>query len=228
MLRWAVLLLLVANLGFYAWTQGWLDSVPGLNSQGDREPERLKRQEHPDAVKLLSPKAASAALASTAPASAPEGETACLEAGPFDEPARAAAEKALAQAGVAASRWAVVSLDKPGAWLVYMGKYPSHEVQLKKEEELRRIHVTFEEAPRTPELEFGLVLGRYDDKAAADSALNQVAQRGVRTARVVTLAPPSRLHLLRAEHADAALQSQLQGLKAPALGAGFRACTTAG
>jgi len=225
MLRWAVLLLLVANLGFYAWTQGWLDSVPGLNSQGDREPERLKRQQHPDAVKLLSPKAASAALAATASASAPEGQAACLEAGPFDETGRAAAEKALTQAGIASSHWSTVSLDKPGTWLVYMGKYPSPDVLQKKEDELRRIRVAFEEAPHTPELQFGLVLGRYDDKAAADTALNQAAQRGVRTARVVTLTPPSRLHLLRAEHADAALQSQLQGLKVPALGAGFRACT---
>ncbi len=228
MLRWAVLLLLVANLGFYAWTQGWLDHVPGLNSQGDREPERLKRQEHPDAVKLLSPRAASAALASATAASAAGTDTACLEAGPFDEPGNAAAEKALAQAGIASAHWSRVTLEKPGTWLVYMGKYPTRELLQKKEDELRRIHVNFEEAPNTPELQSGLVLGRYDDKAAADAALNQVAQRGVRTARVVALTPPSRLHLLRAEHADAALQTQLQGLKAPALGSGFRACTAAG
>ena len=38
------LLLLLANLGFFAWTQGWLDSVVSARARGDREPERLARE----------------------------------------------------------------------------------------------------------------------------------------------------------------------------------------
>ena len=35
MLRGLVLLLLVANLGFFAWTQGWLDGVVGMRPGGE-------------------------------------------------------------------------------------------------------------------------------------------------------------------------------------------------
>ena len=53
MLRAIVLLLLLANLGFYAWTQGQLDGVVGVRAQGDREPERLARQVRADSVRIL-------------------------------------------------------------------------------------------------------------------------------------------------------------------------------
>jgi hypothetical protein len=65
MLRTLVALLLAANLGFYAWTQGWLDPIVGSPSQGEREPERLKRQVHPERVRLL-PAGAAASAASAA------------------------------------------------------------------------------------------------------------------------------------------------------------------
>ena len=45
MLRALIAALLLANLAFFAWTQGWLDSVVGVRSIGDREPERLLRQD---------------------------------------------------------------------------------------------------------------------------------------------------------------------------------------
>ena len=77
MLRGLVLALLVANLAFFGWTQGWLDNIIGVRAIGDREPERLARQVRPDAVVILTPGAAAAA------ASAAEARLACLEAGPF-------------------------------------------------------------------------------------------------------------------------------------------------
>jgi hypothetical protein len=61
MLRALVLLLLVANGLFFAWSRGWL----GDAGPGGREPERMARQVNPDAVRVLNPSAATAALAST-------------------------------------------------------------------------------------------------------------------------------------------------------------------
>ena len=55
-LRVLALLLLLANLGFYAWTQGWLDGVVGLRAIGDREPERLARQFQPQVIRILAPR----------------------------------------------------------------------------------------------------------------------------------------------------------------------------
>jgi hypothetical protein len=52
MLRGLVLLLALANIGFYAWSHGWFAAV-GLQPHSQREPERLQRQVAPDAVQLV-------------------------------------------------------------------------------------------------------------------------------------------------------------------------------
>ncbi len=74
MLKWLVMLLLAANLAFFAWTQGVLDSVVGVRAMGDREPGRLAQQVKPESVVVLTPKdvaaAASAASAASSGASA--------------------------------------------------------------------------------------------------------------------------------------------------------------
>ncbi|MED5621596.1 hypothetical protein [Ideonella sp. BN130291] len=222
MLRAALALVLAANLVFYAWSHGWLDSLAGSSGHGEREPERLQRQVHPEVVQLLPAQAARAA------ASAPANPQACLQAGPYTDAEMALAEGVLRAAGLPAGRWNTPAVDRPGAWLLYMGRFADREALQKKEGELQRIRVPYEELRGTPELEPGLALGRFSDRAAADAALDQLAQRGVRTARIVTLTAPARLHLLRVNDADAALQAQLLGLKAPALGNGFSACATGG
>lgn len=216
MLRTAVLLLLCANLAFYAWTQGWLDGVVGAQ-QSEREPERLKRQVHPELVQLLSARAASAAAAASA-------TVACLEAGPFTDAEASVAEGALLAAGLPAGRWETSVQERAGDWLLYMGRFADAETLQKKEAELQRRRVPFEPVHGSPELEPGLSLGRFAERAAADTALAQLTQRGVRSARIVTLTEPARAHLLRVNQPDAALQAQLAGLKVPALGSGFRAC----
>ena len=74
MLRALLLALVAANLLFFAFTRGWLDGVMGMRAIGDREPERLAKQVHPESIVLLpSGPAASAATEATA----------CYEAGPF-------------------------------------------------------------------------------------------------------------------------------------------------
>ena len=114
--------------------------------------------------------------------------------------------------------------DKPGAWLVYMGSYPDRETLLRKEDEIRRVRADFEEVAVPAEGEFGLSLGRFDDRAAAERALAQVQQRGIRSARVVQLLQPSVTHRLRIERAEPAVMAQLATLKLDALGTGFAAC----
>ena len=229
-MRFIVAALLIANLGFYAWTQGWLDNVVGVRAEGEREPERLARQVHPELIRSLSPveTAASGAAsgvaggAGTAGQSGPSGqsrETAsvCLQAGPFTPAEIVPAEAALAAAlpAPAGARYANVRSEQPGVWLVYMGRFANLDGVRQKEEELGRIHVPYEELLEPSELAPGLSLGRYDSKAAAEAALNRLVQRGVRTGRVAQLAPPGVVHSLRVEHADAALKAQLTALADP-------------
>jgi hypothetical protein len=216
MLRAIVVALLVANLAFFAWTLGWLDGVVGVRARGDREPERLALQVRPESVTVLKP-GAKGTLAATAPA--------CLEAGPFAPADLGAAEAALQGAGIA-SGWVDMRSEKNGTWLLYMGSYPDREVLLRKIEEIRRVGAPFEEVSVPAEGPFGLSLGRFDERAAADRALAQAQQRGIRTSRVIQLAAPSTTHLLRFDRIDPATALRLAGLKNDALGKGFVACAT--
>jgi len=231
MLRRTALLLLLANLLFFAWTQGWLDGVTGLRAHGDREPERLARQVRPESVVILPPSAAipgpgpaASAPASNTSAADAGATTVCLEAGPFATGASVSALAALQNAALPPGSWADVKVERPGSWIAYMGRYPNREALAKKEDELRRARVSFEPVSGPPELEPGLSLGRYDRRAAADRALEELAQRGVRSARIVELTAPATLHLLRVEKADPALAAQLAGLRSDALGRGFQPC----
>ncbi len=224
MLRLLVVLLILANLAFYAWTQGSLDSLVGVRAQGDREPERLHQQVRPESIRILPP-ASAAVVATAAPAASAAAPALCLEAGPYTAAQIGAAEGVL-QTVLPAGSWATVRSEAPPVWIVYMGRYPNREALQKKAEELRRLRITAEELRNTAtDFDGGLALGRYASRAAADKALADVAQRGVRTARVVALTPATALHTLRVERADATLQSRLAGLRAEALqGKAFTAC----
>ena len=70
MLRTLVLLLVLANLAFLAWTQGLLSPLALPPMSSEREPERLTQQLRPDAVKVLGASAAVALEREQAQASA--------------------------------------------------------------------------------------------------------------------------------------------------------------
>ena len=52
MLRWLVLLLLLANAGYFAWSQHWLGGL-GMAPASESEPERLRQQIEPAALRTL-------------------------------------------------------------------------------------------------------------------------------------------------------------------------------
>lgn len=54
MLRLAVLLLLLANAGYYAWSHGLLQGL-GLAPAATTEPQRLQQQIDPQNLRLLPP-----------------------------------------------------------------------------------------------------------------------------------------------------------------------------
>ena len=234
MLRMLVLALALANAGYYAWTEGWLDTFIGTRANAEREPERLTRQVQPESVQILPSSAANlgaapatAAAPSPAPAAASAATAteplACLEAGPFSTAELAAATSA-AQTALPSGAWTDVKTEKPGVWLVYMGRYGDRELLAKKKEELGRIKLAFEDVRNAPSLEPGLSLGRYDNRAAAEKGLAQFALRGVHSAKVVELSPGSTTHLLRVDKADASLVTLLTGLRSEGLGKGFVPC----
>jgi endonuclease YncB( thermonuclease family) len=236
MLRRVVLLLLLANGLFFAWAQGWL--APVMPPRADpREPERLAAQVRPELITVLTPKAASDAVATAASSSATgaagsaaaagdaEPPPLCLEAGPFTDTTVAAAETALSQSGVpdgAVKREAVALSFTYG---VVMGRFADRDTLRAKAEELKKLGVRSDEISAPPALVPGLRLGNYSDRYGAESALANLAKKGVRTARVAPLPTGPLQQWLRADKADAELQTRLKSLPGDKLGGGFKACT---
>lgn len=227
MLRRLLFLLLLANLLFFAWSQGWLAEVTGLRPDPQREPERLARQVRPESVVVLPPPAsASAARPAVAAASAATEAPVCLEAGPFATGASVSAMATLRalQPPLPAGSWVEVTIERPGAWLVVLPKPGGRDALARRDEELKKLRLPYEVLEAPEELAGSLSLGRYDDRDAADKALAQFSQRGVRPARVAELHAASTIHLLRAARADKALAAQLSAIRAETLGRGFLPC----
>lgn len=225
MLRLLALVLVLANALLLAAQLGVFEPLTAASTvPPQREPERLQRQVHPEWVQILSADAASAALrAAAASASQAAQPGACLEAGPFADTEAEAAQRTLRDAGITAAAWQAIRTEDGGAYMIYMGRYPDRELLQRKQAQLRRLKLPTEELRDNAALQPGLSVGRFDSKPAADAALARMVQRGLRTARVVTLHPAQGQTLLRLPAADATLRARLAGLKMPS-GPGFVEC----
>jgi hypothetical protein len=258
MLRSLVLILLLVNTGFFAWSHGWLNSIVGVQPEAQHEPQRLQREVQADKLVILgapsvtlasASKAAaqaqtpatampadaqasaeaasavsSASATSVSAATAKPGEgTLCIEAGPFTPSEFAAAENHL-RATLPAGSWTSDHVAVAGQWLIYMGPYPDPDQLERKQTELRRIKgLLFEEINSPGNLAHGLSLGRFNQLAKAEAALNVVKARGVRSARIVMLRPAMDVQVLRVPQASERIQVDLASMKLPQ-GKGFTAC----
>ena len=225
MLRTLALVLLLANALLLAALSGVFES-----GHGEREPERLQRQHQPGLVRILDPQAASAALdaasaahSQAAAAASSALATVCLEAGPFSAADASTAERSLREAGLPAGTWQVQHQEDGGTFMIYMGRYADRETVQRKLAELKRLKLEGEDLRGAPELQPGISLGRFDSQASANAAMAQMAQRGLRTARVITLRQAQSQTMLRVPAADAALRARLAGLQLPN-GPGFLPC----
>lgn len=240
MLRLLVLLLLVANLAWWAWHWPPLAQSLGLAADRDRDPQRLNRQVLADRIRLVAasagassapegPGAAGASPAASGVASTvAEPPAQCLEIGPLGDTAYANTRRELLQAGLATDAWVDIRRERPGSFALYMGRFADLEQMRHKAEELQRLGIAHEAlGPNAPAaLSPGLTLGRYASAELAQARLQQLQNRGVRTARVLTLSPPEAEHTLRLEQASGALQARLLAPTAPASAptAGWRRC----
>lgn len=197
MLRLAVIALLLANAGYYAYTQGWLRSA-GLVTPEQAEPQRLQQQIRPETLKVLraqgatnnptpppapaaAPAAVTAASAPAPTAAAPADAGECLQAGVFDD--KQAAALRTAAAALPPGSWSLESTPITGRWMIYMGRFDDQDTLDKKRAELRARKVDFDRAGGT--LEPGLSLGRFSTEEAAQRGLTALNAQGVRTARVI-------------------------------------------
>jgi hypothetical protein len=221
MLRLIVLLLLLANGLYYAWSHGLLQAY-GLAPVQQTEPQRLTQQLHPERLRLLGADEVKRLEAATAQTSLPPRPTECLQAGLYDERQATALRQALDTA-LPQGSWEFENGVEPERWIVYMGKYPDNDTLNKKLAELRSLNIRFEPLSN-PALSPGLSLAAYPSEAAAKDGLAQFASRGVRTARVVQERAELRGQWLRLPQADASLKQRLDNLKAALAGKALRPC----
>lgn len=228
MLRLLVLLLALANVAYFAWSQGALAPL-GMAPSVQTEPQRLATQIRPEAIRLLTANEArqletSGSAARPANGASATAETAaeCLQAGLFNEQQTTALRASLEKA-LPAGSWQLESSTEPARWIVYMGKYSSEEALAKKRNELRQRGVAFR-AVNNEALAPGLALASFALQADADQELARVASKGVRTARVVQERAEARGQLLKLAAVDAALRAQLDTLKPQLEGKPLRPC----
>lgn len=211
MLRFFVLLLVLLNAAYFAWSQGMLRAY-GWAPAEQAEPQRLQQQIRPEAIRVLTAEEARRAeqLALTPPRP-PE----CLQAGLFDEAQTETVRKTL-EAALPAAAWSLEPMHEPARWIVYMGKFPNAGALAKKRAELDKMKLKLQPLENA-DLQPGLSLGIYETQAQAQAELAALQRRGVRTARVVQERPEIRQSQLRIPAADDALRAKLDELK-PVLG----------
>jgi hypothetical protein len=205
LLRWFVAAMLLANLGFAAWSWGALRII-GLAPATERDPGRMARQIRPTALQLLTPQAAAdakagavrpplpAASAVGGPASAPGaaaatagGPLACLEIGPLDNNAAVeAAERALATV-LPDRNWVREVRPAPALYVVFVGPILSRESARQRRDELIKLKMSFEAVELPGGDQGGYSLGHHDSEAAALAALDSFRERGLRNASVAQL-----------------------------------------
>ena len=94
MLRWAIWLLVFGNVGYFAWSQGYLGTL-GLKPTEQREPQRLTQQVRPEALRLLNgpkPDAAPAVVGVSPPQESAPAPTQTATPAPQPVPAPSAPE----------------------------------------------------------------------------------------------------------------------------------------
>ena len=232
MLRVFVLLLLLLNGLYFAWGQGWL--LPyGDGPMPPSEPQRLLQQIRPEAIQLISAADAEAskgevvkADAAKLPAAAPQPSALCFQSAVL-ELARAEAVRAAAQASLPTGSWALEEAATPERWIIYMGKYDNAGELDKKRAQLATLGLSSTPLNH-PALAPGLSLGAFASQAQASSALDALAPRGVRTARVVLETPAAPGQRLRLPAVDDTLQKRLSALRLALAGQPLVPCTATG
>ncbi len=207
MLRSLVLALVLLNGVYWAWSQGLLRDI-GFAPEQQSEPQRIAKQINPQALEILRPEQFKQ-IEEQAKAAADPKE--CLQAGPLDAVQSATVRKVLENAWPAGS-WEMQTLNLPQRWIIYMGRYDTTDLLLKKRAEIVAMNLRLE-ALNNPALEPGLSLGGFATQAQAEEALLQLNKRGIHTARVVQELQGGVAFELRMPAVSLALKAKLGDVK---------------
>ncbi|HUW37134.1 MAG TPA: SPOR domain-containing protein [Rhodocyclaceae bacterium] len=181
--RTVFILLILANLLFFAWSQGYF----GTRSNG-HEPQRLAEQLSPEKLRVTSTLAAAAAAP---PAAAPPPQ-ACRQVGGLNA---AEAEHLRAKVGEQTPdlQLSVKTAEgQPDGYWVLIPPLPDRQATEKKLSELKRLGVSdYSLLTAAGPNQFAISLGLFKSRQAADERLQALVKRGVRSAQVQARVQPA-------------------------------------
>ena len=218
MLRLLVLLLILANGAYYAWSEGLLRAY-GFAPAQQREPQRVAQQIRPEAIQILS---SSEAKRADSQVQSELVSKECLMAEPFDDAQIATLRPALDSA-LPSGAWQIDTVVVPARWIVYMGKFASVELMAKKRDELVAMRLA-PQGLKNPTLEPGLSLGGFDSQTEATEELAKLSQRGIRTAKVILERPEGLQNQLKLPAVTPDIRNRLAALKPALAGRKLRSC----
>lgn len=217
------LLLVLANIGFFAWSRYW--SPP--DASADAGP--LARQIEPEKLKVVQPEdlppaAAGARPAAAASVAAASGAIKCIEWGSFTLTDAPRAEKALEPLALG-PRLAQRRTEESAGWWVFIPPQSSRAAALKKAQELKALAVddyfiVQDEGPHR----WALSLGVFRTEEAAQARLTTLRGQGVRSAQVGARDTVVPKVWLQVKGVDTALEARLREIAREIEGSELRSC----
>ena len=212
-MRALFLLLLFANLAFYAW---WRYGAPA-----DADPAPLSRQIQPEKLKVVAP-------GDLPPLSAPKKPVSigasCLEWGSFTLADTARAEQALEPLALG-TRLAQRRTEEAAGWWVFIPPQGSRQGALRKAAELKDLGIgEYFIVQEDGEHRWALSLGVFRSEDAAQARLAALRASGVRSARIGTRETVVPKVWLQVKSIDAPLQARLKDIARQVEGTELKDC----
>ena len=217
-MRALFLLLLCANLAFYAWSR--------YGAPADAaDPAPLSRQIEPEKLKVVSPRDLPPVSAAKKPAPIPTTvPTSCVEWGSFTVADAPRAEQALEPLALGA-RLAQRRTEEVAGWWVFIPPQGSRQGALKKGLELRNLGIDeYFIVQDEGEHRWALSLGVYRNEEAAQAHLAALRAQGVRTAQVGARETVVPKIWLQVKSVDASLQARLKEIARQVEGSELKNC----
>jgi hypothetical protein len=210
------LILLLANLGFYAYSQGYLPQ------SADPADEAMRTPLNPEKIRVLNATQV-AALPKVKPVLK---ASACMEWGNFNPADAVKAEQAL-QSLALGDRLSERRVEETASWWVYLPPQGSKANADKKLGELKRLGVddfyTIQDEGR---FKFAISLGVFSSKDGAAKRLEAVRAKGVRTAVAAERSSAAPKVIVQIRDGGDAVVARINEIKASYPGTEARVCAS--
>ncbi|MDA8109383.1 MAG: SPOR domain-containing protein [Betaproteobacteria bacterium] len=233
-MRTAFLVLLLANLAFYAWSHYLAPPAAGT------DPRPLTQQIQPGALHILTPaQVAAMATAQSKPApgappapkpatatpAAPPSAAACLEWGPLDPTDAVRAAQALAPLDLG-SRLSQRSASEASTWWVFIPPQASLQAAQKKAAELKGLGIDdYYIVPDAGPDQWAISLGIFRSQAAAQARLDALRAKKVHSAQAAPRPTKGEKLWYEVRQVDAPLRAKLQQLAQGFAGSELQECS---